>query len=893
MGPLRSTVFFLAFSPWVFGQAYRVATFAGGLPRAEVTDAASPIGSPTGVAVDGADNVYFAGYNCIFKLDRNGAVTRIAGNYTAGTTGDGGPATSAELQLSLFSGMAVDAAGNVYLPGEASIRKITPDGKIAKAPSPGSIPTPLRIAADAAGNLYFTSMYTNKVHKLTPSGVLTTVAGGGNAVPYNGGPALSVFLGVPVGVAVDGAGNVFVVDTNSSRVYRISTSGYLTSIAGTGTGPYLGLGYTGDGGPATSAELDSPTDVAVDATGNVFIASYGQHVRKIALDGTISTVAGNGDWGYSGDGGRAAQASVSPHGIAADSQGNLYIADFGSNRIRKVAPDGTITTAAGNGAYGSAAGDGGPAASAHLSLPGPVALDQSGNLFIADIGDNRVRKVAVDGTITTVAGNGNPGHSGDGGRAIDAEVIPSAGLAVDPSGILYIRDSYALRKVTPDGIITSVPGTMPLQSAVGPGTPPGTAAQFYLAENLTRTGNGLAADGAGNVFAEGPPATGVDKIAPDGTISFVLSDHYYPGFIAADRSGTMFWTSFYYNEILRYTPANPFVTLASFGNGCTLPVQDLFDYQVTALATDPAGNLYAAESNPNAAVTIRKYPVTGSAYRIYLNDLVAPARIGAMAVDGAGNIYAGDFHFDVVRVIRPTGTLPAIAAVANGASNLAGPIAPGEVIVLYGAGQGPGALEACAYGAAGLIDRELYGTEVLFNGQPAPVLYASAGQVAAMVPYRISGAAAQVSLVYGGAVSPPVSVPVAAAAPGLFTMDGSGRGQAAAVNQDGTVNGAAHPAKAGTFIALYATGGGQTTPAGVDGAITGSVFPQQALPVTVTIAGQTVPAQYAGGAPALLEGVMQVNAQIPAGVTPGSAVPVTIQVGGAASQAGVTIVVAQ
>jgi uncharacterized protein (TIGR03437 family) len=280
------------------------------------------------------------------------------------------------------------------------------------------------------------------------------------------------------------------------------------------------------------------------------------------------------------------------------------------------------------------------------------------------------------------------------------------------------------------------------------------------------------------------------------------------------------------------------------------------------------------------------------AYRISLSGVVYPAMINGMAVDASGNIYASDTLHDLIRAIEPSGILPVVGAVTNAGSNLAGPIAPGELVVLYGTGEGPAALQGCSYGAQGLIDPELYGTQVLFNGHAAPVLYTLSGQVAAFVPYGVAGTTAQVSVVYGGVASAPISVPVAAAAPGLFTIDESGRGQAAAINQDGTVNGATHPAKVGEFIALYATGGGQTLPAGVDGSITGSVFSQQVLPVSVTIGGQMVTAQYAGGAPGLLEGVMQVNAQIPTGIAPGSAVPVRIQVGGAASQAGVTIAVA-
>jgi uncharacterized protein (TIGR03437 family) len=183
-------------------------------------------------------------------------------------------------------------------------------------------------------------------------------------------------------------------------------------------------------------------------------------------------------------------------------------------------------------------------------------------------------------------------------------------------------------------------------------------------------------------------------------------------------------------------------------------------------------------------------------------------------------------------------------------------------------------------------------TQVFFNGTPAPLLYTSDTQVAALVPYSVFGATLQVSISHQGGTSSTVPVPLAASAPGLFTLDGSGQGQAAAVNPDGSINGAAKPARIGDVILLYCTGDGETSPAPDAGKLASYPIPVTILPVTVTIGGQTVKAEYSGGTPGYVAGFTQINVQVPAGVTPGSAVPVSIQVGGVSSQAGVTIAVA-
>jgi sugar lactone lactonase YvrE len=226
---------------------------------------------------------------------------------------------------------------------------------------------------------------------VSTSGTITTFAGNGTqGFSGDGGPATSAGLSYPGGVAVDAAGNLYIADTSNHRVRKVSTSGTITTVAGNGT-----FGFSGDDGPATNATLSYPTEVAVDAVGNLYIADTGNlRVRKVSASGTITTVAGNGIYGFSGDGGPATNASlVIPRGVAVDAVGNLYIADYGNSRVRKVSSWGTITTVAGNGSPGFS-GDGGPATSAALGYPRGVAVDAAGNLYIADTDNNRVRKVS-------------------------------------------------------------------------------------------------------------------------------------------------------------------------------------------------------------------------------------------------------------------------------------------------------------------------------------------------------------------------------------------------------------------------------------------------------------------------------------------------------------------
>jgi sugar lactone lactonase YvrE len=285
--------------------------------------------------------------------------------------------------------------------------------------------------------------------------VITTVAGGGTKELGDGGPATQVRFFSLSGVAADDRGNIYIADYYNNRVRRVGSDGVITTLAGTGP-----EGFSGDGGPAIQARLHRPNGVAVDANRNVYITD-GVRVRRVGLDGIITTVAGTGEQGFSGDGGPATQARLrSPRGVAVDIKGNLYIADILDHRVRLVSPDGIITTFAGTGIAGFS-GDGGPAAQAQLNWPTGVAVDAKGNVYIADTDNHRIRRVGSDGVITTLAGMGTKGFSGDGGLALQAQLNRQIDVAVDTSGSVYIADAgnNRVRLVSPDGIITTFAGT--------------------------------------------------------------------------------------------------------------------------------------------------------------------------------------------------------------------------------------------------------------------------------------------------------------------------------------------------------------------------------------------------------------------------------------------------
>jgi sugar lactone lactonase YvrE len=327
-----------------------------------------------------------------------------------------------------------------------------------------SISDPRGVTIDSMGNFYFSDSGNYRVCKVTSAGMLTTLAGtGSSGSGGDGGPAIAASLSNPGGTAIDTLGNLYIADKAAPRIRRINANGIINTVAGNGI-----EGDSGDGGPARSARLRNPQNVAVDAAGNLYISDSGNNrIRKVTADGIINTVAGDGSAGWGGDGGPATSAQLNnPLGISLDAAGNLYIADSFNNRIRKVTATGIISTVAGVGSIGFS-GDGGPATAAQLLSPQSVWVDEAGNFFISDSGNNRIRKVNIDGIINTIAGTGNFNFSGDGGPATSAELYYPFDVTVDSDGNLYFADvgNNRIRKVQGSGAVT----TYFAQVAVGAG----------------------------------------------------------------------------------------------------------------------------------------------------------------------------------------------------------------------------------------------------------------------------------------------------------------------------------------------------------------------------------------------------------------------------------------
>lgn len=311
------------------------------------------------------------------------------------------------------------------------------DGAVATAAELGG---PAGLAVDSSHRIYVSDQYNHRVRQFTVGGNISTVAGNGtNGESGDGGAATSAELSNPTAIAVDSSGNYYIVDAANCLIRKVTSSGTISTVAGNTN---ASCGFLGDGGAATLGQLQTPTAVAVDSAGNLYIADTGNfRIRKVtASNGYISTVAGNGLQGTSGDGGAATAARLnSPRGVAVDSSGNIYISDSGNNRIRIVS-NGTITTIAGTGTAGFS-GDGGLAVNAQLYGPRGIALDGAGNLYVTDYTNSRIRKVATNGIITTLAGNGRFGYTGDGGPALSAQLNFPSGVTVDTDGSIYVGDT--------------------------------------------------------------------------------------------------------------------------------------------------------------------------------------------------------------------------------------------------------------------------------------------------------------------------------------------------------------------------------------------------------------------------------------------------------------------
>jgi trimeric autotransporter adhesin len=481
------------------------------------------------MAIDASGNLYFASSNAIFKKSVNsGVITRIAGATSAlGFSGNGGPAL-----LAVFNqpgALAVDLSGNVYVADQNNnqVRMIGVDGNITNVAGigvPGFFgdgglatnaalygPTGLAIAPD--GSLIISDTVNYRIRRVAPTGIITTIAGSGfGGFSGDGGLATAAGLYFPSGIAADGAGNIYVADSDNQRVRKIAPNGIITTVAGTGV-----AGFSGDGGPAVNAQLNGPLAVAVSPAGDIYISDDNSRIRQVDSGGTISTFAGDGIDGFSGDGGLALGAQVSlPSAMAFDSSGSLYFVDAFNSRVRVISPNGIINTIIGNGTVGYS-GDGGSALAAQIVQPASVALGPDGSLYIPSPSNQAVRKVSTSGFVSTLAGTGISGFSGDSGPAALAALNQPNSVAVDSHGNAFISDSqnFRIRRVDAvSGVISTIAGNGSFiesgdgLAAVSAGLSPPRA---------------IALDTAGNLYISGDSGR-VRKVGTNGIITTVAGN---------------------------------------------------------------------------------------------------------------------------------------------------------------------------------------------------------------------------------------------------------------------------------------------------------------------------------------------------------------------------------
>jgi uncharacterized protein (TIGR03437 family) len=413
-----------------------------------------------------------------------GAIATVAGNGTLGFSGDSGLATSA--QLNFPSGMVLDTAGNLYIAdsGNVRIRKVA-EGVIStvagggmllgnNSPALGAqLNSPSGVATDSSGNLYVADSNNNLIRKIT-NGVITTVAGNGTlGFSGDGGPATLAQLNFPDAIAVDSAGNLYIADAGNQRIRRVS-GGLIRTVVGTGSRCCYGGASIGDNGPATSATLNAPHGLALDAAGSLYIADTGNSRVRVVSGGVITTVAGNGETGFMGDNGPATSAQLNfPEGVAVDTAGNLYIAD--TDVVRKVSK-GIITTVV---------GDSTSAAGTAVSESASVAMDSGGDLFV-NLGGSPFILEAASGSLNAIAGNGTLGFSGDGGPAVLAELYSPTGVAVDKAGNVYVADPLSNR------IRILTPGTPPAITSGGIVPNDGTVSAIQSGSWISIFGSDLA-----------------------------------------------------------------------------------------------------------------------------------------------------------------------------------------------------------------------------------------------------------------------------------------------------------------------------------------------------------------------------------------------------------------
>ena len=866
---------------------------------------------PMAVAVDTKGNYYIAdGFNYrIRKVDTNGIISTIAGTGLPAYSGDNGPATSAT--IGFVTSLAADNAGNVYLSDyyNSAVRKIDTTGMITTIagtnlgyyddgiPATQAVMLPADIALDDAGSLYISDPdgYHTVIRRMDLStGLIYTVAGTGQVgFQGDGGVATAAQLNGPAGLAVSGS-TLYFADSLNARVRKV-VSFTITTVAGTSMG---------DNGPAASAYLNLPEGVAIDGAGNIAIADTGNnavrrfqaganinslgqvlgapfgiavdhagnfyvtdeevgytssnpHVLKIQPDGTTSIIAGNGPDGFGGDGALARGAGLNlPRGIAVDAVGNIYLADYGNSRVRKIDTQGNINTIGGNG-KALFSGDGGQATAAGMN-PTDVAVDTQGNVLVVDQANHRIRKIAPSGIITTVAGSGIPGYMGDGGSATEAQLTAPSGIAVDQAGNLYVADNgnSVVRLVTPGGLIETIAGN-------GKKTP--SSGDGGLAVAAAMDPVRIALDKAGNVYVTDSSNDRVRVLTPVVTKPAAMTVLSGDG-----QSATV-------GAIL----TSPLILKVSDSTGAGIPgVQVNF-------TVSPEGS---ATVTPSPALT--------------LNDGTVSLTVTVGSTPGPITITATSYAVSNVTfsITATASTTPAILTGGITSAGLSNPsvnvLSPNAIVSIFGKNFAPAGTAVGASLVNGQLPTNLAGVCVEFGTVRAPIFTVFPTQVNVQVPSVLPGnIPVQVITACDtpeAVATAPVSIAAQATAPEFFyfVTNANGVNPIAAINSltgaligaSGLIPGATFtPAKPGDYITLFATGFGATDPTFAPGVLPGATGSVTA-PVSIQLGGVTLDPKtevlYVGVSQ--FAGLYQVNLRVPDSVADGNQ-PLIITVGAAAS----------
>ena len=662
-------------------EPYRFTTLAGsaGAGYSDGIGNTARFDRPTGVAVNSAGDLYVvdAENYVIRKVTLAGVVTTFAGGSQDYGRPPDGIGTGARFYFPQKA--ALDQAGNVYVAnmfGE-TIRKITPAGVVTTFAGSGEFGSadgvgtaaqfgfPSGVAVDNAGTIYVAEYLNNTIRKITPAGVVSAFAGLAGSSGSADGPGSAARFYAPEGLAVDGAGNLYVADTSNNTIRKITSAGIVSTFAGL-------AGYFGYAdGNGSDARFSWPYDIAADNNGNLYVAdSLNDTIRKITPAGIVSTLAGSAGMSGSGDGTGNAARFAFPNGVAPDNSGNLYVADSANNLIRKITSAGVVSTIA--GAVGRAGAADGPGGAAHFNAPFGVTLDNARNLYVADSNNHTIRKVTPAGVTSTFAGLAGTYGSNDG-LASDARFYYPTDVATDSTGNLYVADSAndTIRKIGSDGVVSTFAG---VAGGTGSADGPRTVARF----NNPR---GVAVDTFGVVYVSDSANSTVRKITPEGIVSTLAglagsagtadgtgsaARFFNPWSLRVDSAGNIYVAEIYKNTIRKITPGGvvtTFVGLAGASGSADGAGNAVRFRNPAFVAVDSAGYIYVTDNFNN---TIRKITPAGSAttlagsaddFRVGSIDgiggVVRFARPTGIAVDNTGNIYVADYENNTIRAGAP------------------------------------------------------------------------------------------------------------------------------------------------------------------------------------------------------------------------------------------------